>query len=150
MELGWPAGIGSLWERGGECDQVGMRAGAATWKLQPAGQREEGRELASLWLLVPWRETMTAVRHWNRAVQRSQPLRSVLPCSDPPCCLHHHSISTQHLPDKILLTSPPHQEGPEGYKSPHRWKACLQLGNFWSEVICGWRRNLFHYLFSLI
>ena len=65
VELGWPAGTGSLWERDRHCDQVGTRAGAATWELQPAAKWEEQRELATLWLLLPWWEMVTAVRSWN-------------------------------------------------------------------------------------
>ena len=135
MELGWPAGIGSLSERGGECNQVRTRAGAATGELQPADQTGRGEGTCSS--MAPGSlagddsgETL------KRSSAAPSALQSVLPCSNPPCCLHCHKhlhpasslLRSQHLPDKILLTSPARQERPESYKSPPWWKACLQLG----------------------
>lgn len=102
--------------------------------------RKRGGSLQQHGFWFPWWKIMPVPRRWNGAAQLPQLCR-LLPCSDPPCCLHCHRHlypaffqSVHSSSQTILLISRPHQEEPEDYRSPSWWKACLQLANVLSMI----------------
>lgn len=151
--------VGSLWKGAENVTRLGQGLGQQLESSSQQVKREEGRELATPWLLVPWREMMTVVRCWNGAVQLPQVCSLCCPAPTLPAAYTVIGISTQPPPRSVHTTSQtksflpllPTKRGQRaGYKSPPWRPAGLQLGSIWSDDICGRRRNLFHSLSSLI